>query len=105
MHDKTCIKRAFTEINENYILLDNLIKSINKNVINKINKNKLMLNEKISRLDALSPLKTISRGYTISEKDGKIIKTVSQLKIGDKIDLRYNDGKVKANIEDICKID
>ena len=84
-------------------MLDNLIKSINKNVINKINKSRLLLNEKVTKLDALSPLKTISRGYAITEKDGKIIKSINQLKCGDKLDIRYTDGNVKARVEELNK--
>lgn len=107
-YEKCMTRRVFKEplqkINENYILLDNLIKSINKNTINKISKSRLLLNEKVTKLDALSPLKTISRGYAITEKDGKIIKSINQLKCGEKIDIRYNDGKVKASVEEINNI-
>ena len=54
--------------------------------------------ELISKLDALSPLKTLTRGYSIVETDNKIIKSSKQLSAGDKIKLRFSDGQKNAEI-------
>ncbi len=48
----------------------------------------------IAKLDALSPLKVLTRGYAIAEADGKAIKSVNELEIGDKFKLRLSDGTV-----------
>ena len=55
--------------------------------------------ELISKLDALSPLKTLYRGYSITEKDGSVVKSVKQLKSGDNIEIRFNDGSKKAVVK------
>ena len=52
----------------------------------------------IEKLDALSPLKTLIRGYSITEKNGKIIKSSKELKVNDDIKLRFVDGEVKAKV-------
>lgn len=52
----------------------------------------------ITRLDALSPLKTLSRGYSITSKEGNIVKSVKGLNKGDKITLRFSDGEKNAEI-------
>ena len=52
----------------------------------------------ISKLDALSPLKTLTRGYSIVETNGKIIKSVQDVEKDDEIDIRFIDGKAKAKI-------
>ena len=101
-YEKCMTRRVFKEplqkINENYITLDNLVKSLNTSITNKLNKSKMLFSEKASKLDALSPMKTIARGYSITEKDGKIIKKSSDLNIGDNISIKYIDGIVDANV-------
>ena len=54
----------------------------------------------ITKLDSLSPLKTLTRGYSIIEKDGKVVKSVNDLKMNDEISIRLLDGIAKAKIFD-----
>ncbi len=54
-----------------------------------------------SRLDSLSPLKTMSRGYLAASKDGKTIITKSQLLKGDRISLRLIDGRVECEVKEV----
>ena len=52
----------------------------------------------ISKLETLSPLKTIQRGYSLTKKDGKVITSTKELKKKDKIELTLTDGTVNAEI-------
>lgn len=52
----------------------------------------------IAKLDALSPLKTLTRGYSIAEKDGEIVKSVKTLKKDDIINLKFVDGNVETKV-------
>ena len=52
----------------------------------------------ISKLDTLSPLKTLKRGYSIVEKDNKIVKTIKDLEVGNKINIKFIDGEKTAQI-------
>ena len=52
----------------------------------------------ISKLDALSPLKTLARGYSIIEQNGEMVNSVKQLKSGTEIDIKLVDGNSKAKI-------
>ena len=45
-----------------------------------------------SKLDALSPLKTMTRGFAATVKDGRALTSVKQLKEGDRVTLKYRDG-------------
>lgn len=53
-----------------------------------------------SRLDALSPLKVISRGYSVAQSGGKIVRTVNDVEIGDNITLKLSDGTLKCGVLD-----
>ena len=54
------------------------------------------------KLDALSPLKTLSRGYSIATlENGELIKDSKQIKKGDKIQIKFACGKAKAAIEEV----
>ena len=85
-------------INENYIRIDNYIKQLVNLVKVKYEKEKTNYIKIVTRLDTLSPLKTLTRGYSITEKDGKIIKSKIELDIDDDINIRFSDGNVEAKI-------
>ena len=101
-YDKCMSSSVFKEptrrIQENYIKIDSYIKQL-ENVMNKIkekNKNKYI--ELVSKLDTLSPLKTLTRGYSIVEKDGMIVKSITDLRTEDEISIRLKDGEKQAKI-------
>lgn len=48
------------------------------------------------KLNALSPLSVLSRGYSVVDKDGEVVKRKEQLSSGDEIKIRLSDGDVKA---------
>lgn len=54
-----------------------------------------------ARLDALSPLKTLSRGYSITYAQGgpSIIKSVAGVNAGDKVTVRVEDGKMECTVD------
>ena len=93
------IKEPNRMINDNYIKIDNYIKQLENLIKIKTEKEKGRYIELISKLDALSPLKTLYRGYSITEKDGSVVKSVKQLKSGDNIEIRFNDGSKKAVVK------
>ncbi len=51
------------------------------------------------RLRDASPERLLKRGYTITLKDGRPVKSVEELKSGDTIVTRMKDGEVKSTIE------
>ena len=101
-YQKCMASKAFKDpkqkINEYYLVLDNIVKRI-ENSINKIVKdNKVKMIENISKLDALSPLKTLTRGYSITEHNGKIINSANEIKIDDEIKITFKDGSKNAKV-------
>ena len=93
-------KNPLDRIQNNYLRLDKNIKLLHLGITSRYKDNKNKFINIVSKLDSLSPLKTLSRGYTITQKKGKIVKSVKELKKDDIIELRFVDGKAKAVIEE-----
>ena len=101
-YQKCMASRVFTDptskIKELYIQLDNQIKLLENIATNQIKDLRAKSIELISKLDTLSPLKTLTRGYAIAEKDKKSIKSVKELKKDDIINLKFIDGNVETKV-------
>lgn len=85
-------------INDNYLRLDNNIKEITNIIKLKQKDSEKKFGLIVSKLDALSPLKTLSRGYAIIEKESDIVKSCNDLKDGDVVKLMLADGRKDAKI-------
>ena len=54
---------------------------------------------KVNRLNLLSPLNTLSRGYSIThDKDGKVLLSSKKINLGDLISSQLHDGKVTSKV-------
>jgi len=52
----------------------------------------------ISKLETLSPLLTIKRGYSISRVNNKVINSVKDVKKKDMVEIELSDGKINAEV-------
>lgn len=52
-----------------------------------------------AKLDSLSPLATLSRGYSLTTSDGKVVKSVDQISAGDVIETRIHNGNIISRVE------
>ncbi len=69
---------------------------------NKITAEREIFIKNISKLDSLSPLKVLKRGYSFVENEqGEIIDTVSKIKVDDKLTLKLSDGTAKCVISEV----
>ena len=59
------------------------------------------LSASAAKANALSPLSTLSRGYSVAEKGNAIIKSVNELSKGDRLTLIMNDGKLLTEVVEI----
>ena len=53
----------------------------------------------VGKLDALSPLSVMSRGYSVAQKDGRTVSSVSDVEVGDVITVRVSDGSIRSVVE------
>jgi exodeoxyribonuclease VII large subunit len=100
--EKIMKSRIFTDpmrkVMDNSIILDDYMKRL-ENAMKEIKKEKKnKYTELVTKLDSISPLKTLIRGYSLTEKDGKIIKRATQIDKGDIITIKFSDGEKNAEI-------
>ena len=94
-------KEPLLRIQDEYVKLDKNIKTIYDKTLEKYKQVNFEFKNVIAKLDTLSPLKTLLRGYTIAQIDGKAVKSVKDLSNKDKVNLKFIDGEAKAIIEEI----
>ena len=101
-YEKCMSSRVFKEplrnINDNYLKVDTYIKKLENIIKTKQKEEKTKYVELVAKLDTLSPLKTLTRGYSLVEKNNNIIKSAKDVNTGDKIDLKFSDGTKQAEI-------
>ena len=62
-------------------------------------KNRQRFVAQVSKLDAMSPLKVLTRGYAmVAKEDGQIVRSVSDVKPKDPIAVRVSDGTIVATV-------
>ena len=99
LKNSRALKNPYDALRQKMIVCDNLYKNIENNFSLKVKDRHIKLIGLIGRLENLSPLKTMLRGYSIVENlDGKVIKSVNDLNKDDEVSIRLNDGKRKAKI-------
>ena len=55
----------------------------------------------VAKLDAMSPLKVLTRGYSMAKNDaGTVIRSISQVELGERIDVQFSDGSLSAVVMD-----
>ncbi|MFN9345438.1 MAG: exodeoxyribonuclease VII large subunit, partial [Planctomycetota bacterium] len=91
-------------------MLDVLVQKLDENdhrlgeaIDRRIEKRQFEFDKLASRLDTISPLKTLARGYCLAmdAKDGSIISQVSQAKVGQRLETQLSDGLLISLIEKI----
>jgi len=97
-------RQPYDKVNQYRLKLDNEMKHLFKN-------NEMLLKDKKSqfgmlagKLDALSPLKILERGYSVVRNpQGNIINKLEQVHIGDNLEISLKNGKVDCNVISIKK--
>ena len=79
--------------------LSNLFEKVVNSMTFKMNDEKAKIALLSSKLNALSPLNVLSRGYSIAYNDNKPIKSVSDVKKGDNIKIQVTDGEFFAEVK------
>ena len=84
---------------KNLELLRGRLVSAQSNQINRKHQHFIALT---SKLDAMSPLKVLTRGYAMAQtQGGEVLKSVKQVERGERITVSLSDGKLSATVMDV----
>lgn len=87
-------------INRYRLTIDSIMKQSYNMLSLKLEKYKSRSMQTIAKIDTLSPLKTLTRGYSVTEtEDGKVIKSIEDVNKADKLNVILTDGKIKVVVE------
>lgn len=78
--------------------VDTLMTSALLSVQRKLDSETARFSSTAARLDALSPLKVMARGYSIVTKDEKVVASSKALTKGDRITVGFSDGERKCEV-------
>ena len=91
-------------LNEKRMTLLYLVKQLDGDAANAIRNSQNRLASVAARLDALSPLSVLARGYSVATNtEGNAVRCVSDVKQGDEISVRVKDGNINASVISISK--
>ena len=80
-------------------LLQNRLVAAENQCISRNNQRYIALTAK---LDAMSPLKVLTRGYAMAQTPGgEVVRSVTQVQCGDMINISFSDGKLRATVTDV----
>lgn len=68
-------------------------------ITQQLQQNKHYLSEKEQYIIMSSPETILKRGYTLTLKNGKIVKSIKELSLNDEIKTRFTDGEIKSIIK------
>ncbi len=83
--------------------LDSITQQLTRSVFANIQQNRRQFDGVIRTLGALNPLAIMHKGFNVSYKDGKVVKSVDQLSPEDLVEVAFHDGTAKAKILEVEK--
>ena len=83
---------------QNYLKINNLELKLKHNARNLIENNHFILNHKEEKLRLTDPRELLKKGYSITLLDGKVLKSIKDVKENDKISTVLSDGIIDSQI-------
>ncbi len=91
-------ERKLAELTTRNSYLNQRLETLMSNILER---EQLLLKQLSGKLHAVSPLATLSRGYSIVQKQGKVLHQSSELNPGDEITARFSEGSALCEVKAI----
>ena len=88
-------------LGDRYIALDMILDKIDSSFTKYIQKKREEMNLYGVKMSSLNPFSIFDRGYSIAEKEGRIVSTIRDIDQGDKLKINLKDGKLDCQVVDI----
>ena len=96
-----CLRSPLNYIQDRRLQLDHTLSRLSAASVRLIGQQKQRFVRATAKLDALSPLKVLSRGFAVASKENQVIRSSTQLAAGDRVMLRFADGEARAEIQEV----
>ena len=90
-----------TEIDNKRERKNNLQNRLLKEMEYRLGKMRIVFQSKLDRLESVSPMGVLRRGYALPYKDGVLVKSVEQVKPNDCITINLLDGRIEATVNKV----
>lgn len=81
------------------VRLQNVEDRLKRSIDNKLSKCRGKLSSSASLLDSYSPLRVLSRGYSITMVGEKVIAGADDVSLGDMVDIKFSDSSITAEVK------
>lgn len=98
------LRDPVTKLNENRRELLYLSERITNLTVAAVENNKMKYAALAGKLNVLSPLGVISRGYALAQRDGKVLTSVKGVSLDDEISVRLSDGTLRTKVIGIDEV-
>ncbi|MFR1436667.1 MAG: exodeoxyribonuclease VII large subunit [Acutalibacteraceae bacterium] len=99
IREKRCLATPLFYVEEQGMRLDYFVRRFAAAAQVQTSRAEGRLSAAAGKLDALSPLKVLSRGYSIVYRDGEVQHSAQGIRTGDKLSLRLSDGRVECTAD------
>ena len=96
---KPVMKRPEAYLQQQELQLEMLRQRLEHAGTGVVQKNALRFQRAAAKLDALSPLKVLSRGYAMVTRADAVVRSVTQLQPGDPVAVALSDGTVQCTVD------
>ncbi len=98
--EQTVLRNPMLRLNEHRIYIDRLEQAFADGCIGILERNQQRLKIGAAKLDGLSPLGVLGRGFAVAKNaQGKVIHSVKQVSVGEKLEMIVADGKIHTLVE------
>ncbi|MBI4834268.1 MAG: exodeoxyribonuclease VII large subunit [Planctomycetes bacterium] len=103
LRDGYAFRKPFDELEQYRQRLDELFPRLGKAAKYSVDNTKKIMEELAGKLDALSPLKVLGRGYSVTMKaeTKEVVASIKQIKRKDILTTKLSDGEFKSRVEEI----
>lgn len=95
-----CLSQPSYCVEERAIRLDYLTRALTAAANVNVTRAGQRLAAMAGKLDAMSPLRVIARGYAVATKDDTAVSSVTHVQAGDRLCVRVEDGRIRCRVED-----
>ncbi|OPZ84664.1 MAG: Exodeoxyribonuclease 7 large subunit [Firmicutes bacterium ADurb.Bin419] len=96
-------RKPYDRIYQERMKLDIINKDLKKSILVKLERSNSRLHYLIGKLDALSPLTILSRGYSIvkATDDKHVVKSIKDIRVGEQIEVALEDGNLECTVNGV----